>query len=267
MTTTLEKIAALLRQAESTTNEAEREAFMTGAQRLASLSAIDLEVARRHVPAHERRELPEQRIIRMGESRTNGLAAYVNLFHGVAQANDVKINIAQNSTYVVAFGFPSDIEVCEALFTSLLVQMVEATNAYIKSGAFKTETTYRSRNGVWGHHPIHGKTARVAFQDGFAVRIFGRLSEARISAIQERTEIEAADPDYVATEDSVALVLADKKATVNDFYKETSKARGSWRGGSSGGGSYTSREAGSKAANNARLSAPRALAGSKGALR
>lgn len=51
---TLVKIAALLRQAESTNNEAEAKAFTEKAQQMASLYSIDLALARNFVPAHER---------------------------------------------------------------------------------------------------------------------------------------------------------------------------------------------------------------------
>jgi len=44
----LERIAALLRQAENTDNPHEAEAFMSAAQRLATTTSIDLAVARAH---------------------------------------------------------------------------------------------------------------------------------------------------------------------------------------------------------------------------
>ena len=44
-------------------------------------------------------------------------------------ANDVQCDITATSTVIYAYGFADDIDVCEALYSSLLVQMVRASDA------------------------------------------------------------------------------------------------------------------------------------------
>lgn len=123
----LTRIGALLRQAESTDNPHEGEAFMAAAQRLATSSAIDLAVARAHTASSEKRATPTQRLITIGEPGKRGLRTYAQLFIAIAAANDVQCDIAQTSAVIYAYGFAGDIDVCEALYSSLLFQMVCAT--------------------------------------------------------------------------------------------------------------------------------------------
>src|SRR2546428_665524 len=100
----LSRIAALLRQAEGTDNPHEAEAFMTAAQRLATASSIDLAVARSHSANRSAAQAPTQRTITIGEAVTRGLRTYVQLFVLIAAANDVRCDIASNSTFVYAYG-------------------------------------------------------------------------------------------------------------------------------------------------------------------
>ena len=117
----LARIAALLRQAEGTDNAHEAEAFMSAAQRLATATSIDLAVARSHADKrtpgagagaahHHHRQRPAAR----------GLRTYVQLFVVIAAANDVRCDIASNSTFVYAYGFAEDIDATHALYASLV---------------------------------------------------------------------------------------------------------------------------------------------------
>ena len=63
----LARIAALLRQAEGTDNAHEAEAFMAAAQRLATMTSIDLAVARAHAATRTGAQTPTQRTITIGE--------------------------------------------------------------------------------------------------------------------------------------------------------------------------------------------------------
>jgi hypothetical protein len=265
--THLDRLSALLRQAETTTNEHEREAFMAAAQRLATLGAIDLEVARQHVPAAQRKEHPTVETISIGAAGSKGLATFCRLFMAIGRTNDLKFNVAHNSSYVVAFGFPSDIEATRTLYASIVVQMVQASNAYIASGEYKFE-----RNWNTGR-PVHGSTARISFQNSYAERIGARLRDARQAAVAERKAADdavnaaaAVAPTAELSAPGVGLVLAKKTEEVDTFYAKTSRARGSWKGGSSNQ-SASAYRAGSSAADGARLSAPRALSGARGSLR
>ena len=96
----LSRIAALLRQAEGTDNAHEAEAFMAAAQRLATMTSIDLAVARAHSAARTGAQTPTQRTITIGEPGSRGLRTYVQLFAAIALANDVRCDVASNSTYV-----------------------------------------------------------------------------------------------------------------------------------------------------------------------
>ena len=130
----LARIAALLRQAEGTDNAHEAEAFMAAAQRLATATSIDLAVARSHSDKRTKAQTPVQRTITIGNAGSRGLRTYVQLFVVIANANDVKCDIASNSTFVYAYGFAEDIDASHALYASLVMQMVKASEAYISSG-------------------------------------------------------------------------------------------------------------------------------------
>lgn len=261
----LSRIGGLLRQAESTDNPHEADAFLAAAQRLATSSSIDLAVARSHTAAKERRATPVQRLITIGETGKKGLRTYAQLFIAIAGANDVQCDITANSTVIYAYGFADDIDVCEALYSSLLVQMVRASDAYLREGTYRNETTVRTvveeRGGrrvrTRVRKPVAAVTARLNFQSAFAARIGARLAEAK----QEiEREVETSSP-------GTALVLRGKSLELQDFYRSTSEARGSWRGNRAPSArSADARRAGDRAGRAARLgtapelpSAPRRL--------
>jgi hypothetical protein len=244
----LTKLAALLRQAESTENEHEAEAFMAAAQRLATATSIDLAVARAHTARKERRAKPIAKRITIGPPGKRALRTYVQLFLAIAHANDITCDLAGNSTYVIAYGFESDIEVCEALYASLVVQMVRASDTYLRSGAYRRETQYVEEYGRIVRKPVHGITARISFQTAFAARIGERLATAR-----ERTTTEVIEAERTSGTPGTELVLQEKALEIADFYTQTSNARGSWRGWASSGRTSTLAErAGRRAADAAR---------------
>lgn len=268
MSDLLTKIGNLLRQAEGTDNEHEAEAFLRRAQALATQSSIDLEIARTHQQSRERRPVPVQKRIVLGERGKRGLSTYVELFDAIATPNDVRINIAHNSTYVVAYGMDTDIEVVEALYASLVQQMVEASSAYIRSGAHKTET--RWSEDKWDYVPVSGVTARISFQSAFSSRIRARLKDARAKAVQQATfhedlhlDAEGQDAPAVATAE---IVLKRKAEQVQDFYKKNSNARGSYRGWNRSSHSNSGARAGAAAGDRARIGVSRAIGGQKAAL-
>ena len=190
---TLSRIGALLRQAEGTDNEHEADAFMQAAQRLATAASIDLAVARAYTSEREKRAEPVQRSVPIGEPGTRGLRTYVELFLAISHANDVTCDVARNSSTVYCYGFDSDVAACQALYASLAVQMVRASDAYIKSGTYRSEIVGRyvtSGRGFrtyqrWVEAPVHATTARINFQQAFARRIGVRLREARDAARED----------------------------------------------------------------------------------
>lgn len=239
----LERIAALLRQAEGTDNQHEAEAFMAAAQRLATATAIDLALARSHSAQRTKAQQPVQRTVTIGQAGTKGLRTYVQLFVMIGVANDVKCDVASNSTFVYAYGFAEDIDATHALYTSLVLQMVKASESYIASGA---------------HRPTPTITARLNFQLAFGSRIGQRLTQAREEAKQE-----ADRNDRPGT----ALALRDKDIELKSFYRQASQARGTWRATSASAGySSAARRAGDRAGRRARLGPNPELSGARGVL-
>lgn len=243
----LARIAALLRQAEGTDNTHEADAFMAAAQRLATATSIDLAVARSHSSNRTKAMMPVQRTITIGNAGTRGLRTYVQLFTVIAMANDVKCDVASNSTFVYAYGFGEDIDASHALYASLVMQMVRASEAYIASGA---------------HRPTPTITARINFQLAFGARIGKRLSEAR-----EEAQREATGGRWRKKNPSTAIALRNKDIELKDFYKQTSAARGTWRATSATAGySSAARRAGDRAGRKARLGNNAELSGARSAL-
>ncbi len=241
----LGRIAALLRQAEGTDNAHEAEAFMAAAQRLATATSIDLAVARAHSAQRTAAQAPVQRTITIGEPGTRGLRTYVQLFVVIALANDVKCDVASNSTFVYAYGFGEDIDASHALYSSLVTQMVRASNDYLATGA---------------HRPTPTITARINFQLAFGSRVGQRLTEARDE--ERRSATESAD-----SAPGTALALRNKDLELKSFYRQASAARGTWRATSASAGySSAARRAGDRAGRRARLGPSQELSGARAPL-
>lgn len=238
----LSRIAALLRQAEGTDNPHEAEAFMAAAQRLATATSIDLAVARSHSAKREAAQAPTQRTITIGEPGTKGLRTYVQLFAVIAAANDVRCDVASNSSFVYAYGFPEDLDTTHALYASLVVQMVRACDAYLATGA---------------HKPTPTITARLNFQLAYGARIGQRLAAARDEAKKAAEEDQQSAP-------GTALALRNKELELVDHYRRTSKARGTWYAARANAGySSAARRAGDRAAKHARLGTSPELPGAR----
>lgn len=345
MSAMLERVAKLLNQAENAGTEAEAAAFMAAAQRLATSHSIDLAHAR-HATVAKQRTTPVQRTIHIGDARQRGLRTLVDLYLGIARANDIECTIAHNATKVYAVGFAEDIDVSEALFASLQVQQAKALDVFKREETWRSETVYSETGGPYGYgayKPQTWLTARLNFQEAYAYRIGGRLSEAKRdeenqarkaeeersarlhmaddelsesfkqwffdahgldldeddSTAQEMThtfmQVQCIDaggvlgvqmPDEVDPwfgelmveyleaikdqdnhRDSTALVLVEKREAVAAAAAPARKrARGSYRGGTSGARSHSGQTAGRAAANRAHLGSSTAIGGVKGAI-
>lgn len=158
---------------------------MDVAQRLATISQIDLAVARSHATKGEQRETIERRCIHLGEVGKRGLATYVELFLGIGGVNGVKFDIAHNSTRVYAYGLPSAINTTETLYQSLVVQMVAASSVYLRSDEHRNDThqTWDEESWEYVERRVHGTTARLSFQRAFAARVAARLRKAARAAL------------------------------------------------------------------------------------
>lgn len=336
---TLERIAALLNQAENAGTEAEAAVFMEKAQALATLRGIDLARARSHTKGKES-TTPIQKTVKIGERGKHGLSTFTNLFLEIARAQDIKTNIAHNHTRVYCYGFAEDIETAEILYASLVVQMVDACEKFLATGEYKNERIERrvykkydeddwrydgyGPKGYydWEYGPVPKQTARINFQEAFGDRIGSRLSKAKYDEIQRQKEREAfrannphldeeglptqefldwfaddnahqwgldvqwdqnllemlGDPGNDWTQSKIQrfkeirqkqddepgteLVLASKAKELNEYYKANSNARGSYRGTKTSYSS-SSRSAGSRAGESARLGGNRSLPGAR----
>lgn len=259
---TLTRIAALLRKAESTDNEHEADAFLQAAQRLATAASVDLAVARAHADKQEKRATPEQREILIGEPGKRGLRTYVELFVAVAQPNDVRCDVARNSTRVFAYGFDTDLDTAQALYASLIVQMVRASDEFIKSKAYATERVkhFSRLSRRWERKPVSPITARLSFQRAYAARVGKRLDEAkRAATVEAKVQRPSA---------GVALALRDKELELKDHYQAHSQARGTWKGSAASAGySEHASRAGDRAGRRARLGSEREIGGARSEIR
>jgi len=270
----LAKISKLLRKAETTNNEAEAEAFLQAAQRLSTLYSIDLAKARAHTAEKERRQTPIQRVITIGDAGKKGLGTYADLFMKIGEANNVKFNVAGNSTAVFAFGFAEDIDLTEAIYASVLSQMVRESDAYIRKAEYKNETVWRvgthhtswGTYRDWGEFPVSGRTARINFQEAFARRVYQRLLEAKQAAETEAIDADALEAEQAFLDGqeasgctSAALAIRATEVEVKEFYKATSTARGTWRGSQAGSRSRGAASAGDAAGRRANLGSRAAI--------
>ena len=278
----LDKMAKVLARAENAATEGEAEVYMARALAIGREHSIELAVARRHVAKTQKRETPETKTIDIGAWKAMGNTQRIRLFVAISQCNDLLINCANNNTYIVLYGFPSDIEVAETLYAHLAPQMVAASSAFLATGKYKNEMVYNPRTKKKA--APSAKAARLAFYDAFVKRVTARLlvaqmeaeqavEKARLDAIAEElagldSTLTGASADTPAHESvSTALVLADKKAEVNEYYERNNNATGNWKPRKPRvSKSPSASRAGTRAGTKARLSAVPVLPEPKRAL-
>lgn len=261
---TLAKIAKLLRQAEGTRNEHEREAFLAKAQGLATRHSIALALARAHTARQERLDEPVSESYRIGEPGKRGLARYVRLLLNIAHTNDLRCTISHDSTAVTLYGFAADIEVTKALYESLLVQMVADCERYLARGERDVTEKWNAARRRWEAKPVATITARLAFYEAYAARIGHRLQEARRHAVAEATAAEPGAATSAAASSETALALRAKEVAVHDHFAEAlrrNQVRGTWRGDrrSSAEDAPGAAHSGDRAASRARIGGDKSL--------
>ena len=264
----VDRVGKLLAQAEGTDNEHEAAAFIERAQQIATAYAVDLELARTR--QRDRRavggEPLEQARLQMGSRGQRGNRHRVLLYVAAAHANDVVVNVATDSTWVLGFGHRSDLAVVEQLWASLALQMAAAAQRRLDAGEHRSEN-------------VAGTTWRLYYYDGYVQQISVRLQAARERAVAqvtarleaERAAKRAADQasDHASDHASAAsgaadpavsaeVVLLGKAKRVRDFHDQHSTARGSWRGPASGRTrtSWSAQEAGERDGARADLGDP-----------
>ena len=201
-------------------------------------TSIDLAVARSHAATRTAAQAPVQRTITIGNAGTRGLRTYVQLFAVIAAANDVKVDVASNSTFVYAYGFAEDIDASHALYASLVMQMVRRREAYLAIGCAPAHAD---------HHRPAELPAGLRHPDRPAVGRGARGGDGRGAA-------------QAGVAPGTALALRNKEIELGDFYRRESQARGTWQAHrASAGYSSAARRAGDRAGRRARLGGSREL--------
>ena len=167
----LERVRALLAKAESTTFEAEAEAFMGKAQELMARYAIDaamVSAAAADAGIGRLAAGVQARRLHLDDPYAKEKA---QLLGAVASVNGGRVVWHGGWGFATVVGFPVELDLVELTFTSLLVQMTRAMATAGASGG-------RTRSPAF----------RRAFVLSFAQRIQERLEEARRRATEEASE-------------------------------------------------------------------------------
>ncbi len=293
----LAELAKILAKAENNPNAAEAEIAFERAAKLSARYGIDLAVARDHLVGKERQK-PVKDKVKVGDVRRRDNRFMMELFTDIALANDLRCTIQgarlekdgdfmrysqeqrrwldaygldsknpddkdeilrtigepeeyvsksqfKDSIYCNLFGFPSDIEMTKKLYAVAVVMMVTQADKAIRA----------KRHDVDG---LNAKAWRANFYIGFTQRI-----ESRLWAIKREAE-KAAIAELEGTGGrSTELVLADKKAEVDDYFKEENphfyradgeqKSSRGWSGAETKTTSWGARDAGASAADRVNL--------------
>jgi hypothetical protein len=189
-TAILDKVRALLSKAERTDNEHEAEAFSRKAEELLVKYSIDRALLESR--GQEVKQTPIRKDIVIEAPYITPKATLLNVISKAHDVQAVQLRTAGSATGTVALvGFPSDIELVEVLFASLLLQ---AVNAVPKDSQFSYG---RSRT----------RSFRSSFLTGFAAKVGQRLQ-----GIRQQAERAAEGP-------GTALVLRDRKQDVQTATK------------------------------------------------
>lgn len=146
----LDKVSKLLNQAEDEgATPEERESFMAKALELAAANSIDLAVARMHQAKKERVEEVEERTLHVNpRNRRHNKKHFVDLALAIIETNDCEATISGDDCNVHITGFPSDIDVIEALFTHLSVEMHVECDRALQKGENKRVTQVRKKDRI-----------------------------------------------------------------------------------------------------------------------
>jgi hypothetical protein len=190
----LGKVRALLAKAESTTFEEEADALTSKAQELMARHAIDLAMLESDPSSGAAQSGAVARRVHVEDPYFDPKSVLLAV---VARANNCTAVSVPPLGMVTLFGFPSDLDIVELLFTSLLTQ---ATSSMVAAGS-SVDMRGTSRT----------KSFRRAFILSFAVRVGERLREATQAAT---------DDAKVTMGESFLPVLASRREQVEARQKE-----------------------------------------------
>ena len=202
----LGKIRALLAKAESTTFDAEAEAYTAKAQELMARHRIDRALLADAAPVDDTDVVGR----RIGIDDPYASAKYL-LLAGLAQVNGARAVWSKALGAATVFGFPVELDIIEELFTSLLVQ---ATAAMQREGS-KEDAYGRSRT----------KAFRRAFLMAYGDRVAERLRHSvddTVTTVAAETGTDlvpilaARDEAVAARVDEVFPRLRSMSASISD---------------------------------------------------
>lgn len=199
----LQRIRALLSQAESTTFPEEAEAFTAKATELMTRYAIDAALL---WDVDQRDEEPQQMII---ELRRPFVPQKAVLVHQVARSFGCSaIRLGRHSGSgvepVAIVGYRSDLAMVELLLTSLLVQLTTAMTSRVAEGPSRTAAQVASY--------------RRSFIMGFTGAVSTRL-HAQTSTARRQRDDDQRTAGSPGSSSSTAVVLADRAASVDQAFR------------------------------------------------
>lgn len=248
-----DKIAKLLRKAESTNSQEEADALFSKAQELMLTYAISEEMLAKAQGKTIEDKIVTDYIDYSGSYRE----ALFDIGAAIARANDCKVLITKNAyagyddkgkmktvTRLTMIGFRSDVDRVRLLDASIQIQAALALRNWAKENV----------KGYWSGMEKYKQ--RRAFLFGYASGLSAQLMDARRAAVKTVSDEHG--------EKGVALVLADKSARVKDWMDEQygNSLRTVKRSYEKPAGGFTG---GFNAGKNANVNRP-SVGGNKGAL-
>ncbi len=206
----LARIRGLLAKAESTQFPAEAEAFSAKAQDLMTRYAIDSAL----LDASRSRDLTDDVITRRIMVSNPYSKAKLLLLHCVCNANGARTLWKKRYLLASVIGLPVDLDLCELLYTSLLVQSARALDEVADSPTART------------------RSFRNAFLIAYAHRIGERLTEARerATAAATRQHGSALVPIMAKRSEAVDRAVAARHPSTRTIRFNSDNAAGSYAG-------------------------------------
>lgn len=193
------RIRALLDKAENTDFIHERDAFTAKAMALMAEYRITEAMVDAARDPEDRRGRITEREVQLGSGPY--VRARLGLLCQVADANSTSVvtHVGWDGRIATVHGYESDLARTEMLYTSLLIQATaEAGRVPVARG---TSTV----------------SVRRSFLFGFAAKVGERLVEVNRAAARSA---DAAPAPHDAARSSVAVVLADRRADVDDYVRQ-----------------------------------------------
>ena len=209
------RVRRLLDQAENTEYEAEAEAFREKAYALMEKYSIDQAMLNGHEQV-ERDELVTETFDFTGRFADANLlmSFYVATAFGMrgTKGERMKWQTGEKIKVLTLYGFASDMAKFRILNASLQIQAVRAQKEWERRIGLRT-----SNLAQWDKFK-----ARRAFITGFGNGVHNKLEQARRMAEREVAKEQATATGVTEEEAStgVALVLRDRKETVDEWYDE-----------------------------------------------